>query len=99
MCRRIRQDADLVCRPVWYGPILRGESGALAQTDLAAVQDREERMMKPSRYPVFRANAARASRLAAVGAAIFLSALVLGFPSANALPPANGSKCKSDWVN
>ena len=30
---------------------------------------------------------------------VLLSMLVLGSSSANALPPASGSKCSSDWVN
>lgn len=29
----------------------------------------------------------------------FLLMLVIGPPSATALPPASGSKCKTDWVN
>jgi len=30
---------------------------------------------------------------------VFLLMLVIGSPPASALPPASGSKCKSDWVN
>ena len=35
----------------------------------------------------------------AVPALVLLSTLVLGPPSASALPIASGSNCKSDWVN
>ena len=30
---------------------------------------------------------------------VLLSMLIIDSPSANALPPASGSNCKSDWVN
>src|SRR5260370_26809093 len=38
-------------------------------------------------------------RTAAASGLILLSMLLLGSPYARALPPADGSKCKPDWVN
>jgi hypothetical protein len=37
--------------------------------------------------------------LARIGGLVLLFMLVLGSPSASALPIASGSKCKSNWVN
>ena len=38
-------------------------------------------------------------RTAAASGLVLLSMLLLGSPYARALPPADGSKCKPDWVN
>lgn len=43
--------------------------------------------------------AATILRLARLRPVVLLSAILLGSPSASALPPASGSKCSSDWVN
>lgn len=43
--------------------------------------------------------AATILRSARVGALVSLSTLVLGSPSASALPVASGSNCKPDWVD
>jgi len=55
--------------------------------------------MRRLSYAVPALGAATILRSARVGALVLLSTLVLGSPSASALPPASGSKCKSDWVN
>jgi CARDB protein len=44
-------------------------------------------------------NAAVTVRLARVGVLLLLATMVLGSPSAGALPIAHGSKCPSTWVN
>jgi hypothetical protein len=55
--------------------------------------------MRRLSYSVSATAAAAILHLARMGGLVLLAMLVLGSPSASALPIASGSKCKSDWVN
>lgn len=55
--------------------------------------------MRRFSYAVFASTQATILNSARLGVLVLLSTLIMGSPSASALPPASGSKCSSNWVN